>query len=179
MIPDIVGGFAIRHLPGDFAAVEVYRGDYAVWRLHDREALNIESADSRTGGLLRPSELLCQRRIGRRAEARTEGLAKRQVLPAREIAHIREACRRLTKRDDAQRSLLGLRIERVRFRIVSGARPVRAASAVSEINGAEPLPFRIADDRRREHAFDAVARYDIARLGAHLGCEVDQIVGNL
>src|SRR5262245_27954801 len=44
MVANVVGRVAVRHLPDNVAAIEIDRGDRAVWRLENRDPVDRQSA---------------------------------------------------------------------------------------------------------------------------------------
>ena len=125
------------------------------------------------------------RHVGIRARARCLTNAERLTDDASLIRNVREARRWRRDRFGAKRGHVRLGVDDARFRIGAGARPVRSAARVPQIDCAEQ-PVDVADDRRvvkraavREVAAPLVVLHVLDGLRAHVGSEVDQFVGDL
>ena len=145
MIANRIGRLAIRHLPLDVAAIEIDRRDYRVRRLHDRKPLHGQAPTAGAAG--RGSGCTCGRAAsgcGASAALPNPGPSDtRNSVSFRpmHIANVGKSRRRRAQRNGRYRRLVRLRVDDVRFGIVSGAGPVRAAAGVAEIASRRGTPL--------------------------------------
>src|SRR5438067_4542777 len=169
MIADVIGRFAVRHLPSDFALVHIVRRDPAVGRFQQRQATNGESG----AALSSFSRGARSARCGRRAHGRA-----RPRIFARGALHIFHIGKlRAGTWDHSQKRDGGLRVnvEFVRLGIVGAAGPIRAAGGAGRTDRGQ-RSLGLAHRGRSEERTDAIFRNELRGLGAKLGGEVNQIV---
>src|SRR5262249_14650531 len=131
MITNLVRRVAMRHLPHQVATIQIECREDAVRRLHDRQALHIESAATaargrRTGGRWSSSffglhaELLQfslarteLRRVSRGSKSRALVDAERPAGDPGHVTNVRESLRRFNESEQRDTRVRGLRVDSV------------------------------------------------------------------
>src|SRR5262249_34595642 len=117
-------------------------------------------------------------RVGGGAESRTFRHAELSIVAAQDLTDVRESRWGGAKRIGDHGGLVGFRVDHVGFGIVAGSGPVGSAAGGAEGERSNQS-LAVADDWGQEHGSGAVARNVVLGLCAHLGGEVDQVIGDL